>query len=76
MTTIAFWIKKAIQEKLSFFDDIQVKFYALNGAELLFKLDTNHNLDVLLMDIDMPILNGIEATAIVNKNILISKSLC
>jgi DNA-binding NarL/FixJ family response regulator len=58
---------KAIQEKLSFFDDIQVKFYALNGAELLTKLDTNHNLDVLLMDIDMPILNGIEATAIVKQ---------
>jgi len=58
---------KAIQEKLSFFDDIQVKFFALNGAELLTKLDTNHNLDVLLMDIDMPILNGIEATAIVKQ---------
>ena len=58
---------KAIQEKLSFFDDIQVKFFALNGAELLTKLDTNHNLDVLMMDIDMPILNGIEATAIVKQ---------
>jgi DNA-binding NarL/FixJ family response regulator len=58
---------KAIQEKLSFFDDIQVKFFALNGAELLTKLDVNHNIDVLLMDIDMPILNGIEATAIVKQ---------
>ncbi|HRZ32569.1 MAG TPA: response regulator transcription factor, partial [Flavobacterium sp.] len=58
---------KAIQEKLSFFDDIQVKFSALNGAELLTKLDVNHNIDVLLMDIDMPVLNGIEATAIVKQ---------
>ncbi len=58
---------KAIQEKLSFFDDIQVKFFALNGAELLTKLDVNHNIDVLLMDIDMPVLNGIEATAIVKQ---------
>ena len=42
---------KAIREKLSFFEDIQIKFSALNGAELLTKLGENHNLDVLLMDI-------------------------
>ncbi len=58
---------KAIQEKLSFFEDIKIKFTALNGAELLTKIDTNHNIDVILMDIDMPILNGIEATEIVKQ---------
>jgi DNA-binding NarL/FixJ family response regulator len=56
---------KAIQEKLSFFDDIQIKFTALDGSDLLTKISNNHNMDVILMDIDMPILNGIEATEII-----------
>ncbi len=56
---------KAIQEKLSFFDSIQIKFTALDGSDLITKLSNNHNIDVILMDIDMPILNGIEATEIV-----------
>ena len=56
---------KAIQEKLSFFDSIQIIFTALDGSDLITKLSNNHNIDVILMDIDMPILNGIEATEIV-----------
>jgi len=56
---------KAIQEKQSFFDSIQIRFTALDGSDLITKLSNNHNIDVILMDIDMPILNGIEATEIV-----------
>ena len=46
-------------------DDIQIKFTALDGSDLLTKISNNHNIDVILMDIDMPILNGIEATEII-----------
>jgi len=53
---------KTVEEKLSFFEDLEVKFTAMNGANVLEKLEDNHNLDLILMDIEMPILNGIEAT--------------
>lgn len=60
-----YFLVKAIKEKLSFFDDISVKFHANNGAELIGKLEENHNIDVILMDIQMPEMNGIKATEIV-----------
>ncbi|MCB0462510.1 MAG: response regulator transcription factor [Flavobacteriaceae bacterium] len=58
---------KAVKEKLSFFKDLDCKFTALNGSELVNKLEENSNLDIILMDIEMPIMNGIEATSIVKK---------
>jgi len=52
----------AVEEKLSFFDDLQVKFKVLNGKDLLDELEANHHVDLILMDIEMPIMNGVEAT--------------
>ena len=62
-----YFLGKAIEEKLSFFDDIKHKFTSKNGAELIGSLEENHNLDVILMDVQMPVMDGIKTTEIVKK---------
>lgn len=57
----------AVKEKLSFFPDLDVKITACEGVDLLDKLEDNHNLDLILMDIEMPVKNGIEATEMVKQ---------
>lgn len=57
----------AIKEKLSFFPDLDFRFSALNGQEIVDKLEENHAVDLILMDIEMPIMNGIQATAEIKK---------
>jgi DNA-binding NarL/FixJ family response regulator len=56
---------KATQEKLSFFEDFDMKFTALDGQQAIEKLEKNHNVDLILMDIEMPVMNGIEATLLI-----------
>lgn len=57
------FLLKSTQEKLSFFDELSIKMMAYDGQEILDKLEINHNIDIILMDIEMPGMNGIEATA-------------
>ncbi|MBR9914667.1 MAG: response regulator transcription factor [Algicola sp.] len=57
----------AVKEKLSFFEDFNLKFTAKDGSDLMNQLEENHNLDLILMDIEMPVLNGIETTEIIKK---------
>ncbi|WKV12356.1 response regulator transcription factor [Marivirga harenae] len=58
---------QSIKEKLSFFEEIQIKFTASSGKDLLEKLDDSSRVELILMDIEMPKMNGIEATKIVKQ---------
>jgi DNA-binding NarL/FixJ family response regulator len=56
-------LAQTIKEKLELFADrIEFKFHAKNGNDLIEKLGKGNDVDVILMDIEMPELNGIEAT--------------
>lgn len=62
-----FFLTKVIGEKLSFFKDLKLKFTAENGKDLLEKLERDSIVDLILMDIEMPVMSGIDATAEVKK---------
>lgn len=54
---------KALTDILEIDPEIRVKHIAVNGRELLCHLSADRNVDLVLMDIAMPEMNGIEATA-------------
>ena len=55
------YLLKAILDKVSIFSDLEIKFSASNGVELLQKLSKDPTIHVILMDIEMTKMNGIEA---------------
>ena len=58
---------RAIREKLSGYSDIDLVCIAQGGQEVIDFLEKNSSLDVVLMDIEMPQMNGIEATAVIKQ---------
>ena len=57
------FMMSAVKAKIAFFPEIDLKFTAQSGTELLDQLTDNHHIDMVLMDIEMPGMDGIEATA-------------
>jgi len=58
---------KSVEEKLSLFEDVIVKSSNHGGTSILENLEDDSNYDLILMDIEMPGLSGIETTDIVKK---------
>lgn len=68
------FLAKSIQDKIALFpDDLKFMFHAFNGRLMLDELESESNVDVILMDIQMPEMNGIEATAEVSRRFPKSK---
>jgi DNA-binding NarL/FixJ family response regulator len=58
----------SLSEKLSFVTDINVLFLAANGEDFLEQMKAqNPTPEIVLMDIDMPVMNGIEAVNIASE---------
>lgn len=57
----------ALLERLSPYEDIVIKHIARNGKEAIDNLEKDSNVDIALMDIQMPEMNGIDATQEISK---------
>jgi DNA-binding NarL/FixJ family response regulator len=55
-------LAQTLKDKIELLPDFKVSLLATDGRDLIKKLNQNHNIDVLFMDINMPVMNGIEAT--------------
>ncbi len=58
---------QATKQKLAFFKDFDLRFTAVNGKECLCQLENNQHIDVILMDIEMPVMDGVAATEAIKK---------
>lgn len=61
------FLQRALEDKLGLFINLEHRFTVSNGDELLDILEDNYNHDLILMDIEMPKMNGIEATSEVKR---------
>jgi DNA-binding NarL/FixJ family response regulator len=58
-------IAETLEEKILLSSDFTVVIRATTGKEIIQHLQKNHSIDVIIMDINMPEMNGIEATAFI-----------
>ncbi len=60
-------IADSLKKKIELSPEFKVQFISPNGKELIKNLQHNHNVDVVMMDINMPEMNGILTTETINQ---------
>lgn len=58
-------LAEALKEKIEFGVEFKISSISSNGKELIERLEKNHAVDMVFMDINMPVMNGIEATEVI-----------
>lgn len=61
------FLARSVRDRIQLFEGIVLKFRGRHGRELLDLLAEDHLVDAILMDIEMPEMNGIEATRAVKQ---------
>jgi DNA-binding NarL/FixJ family response regulator len=62
-------LSQAIQTMVNMFEKFNVLYTCKNGKELVDRFSSYDNIpDIVLMDINMPIMNGVETTEWISKN--------
>ncbi len=59
---------QALKEKLSYYPDVSIRHEAYDGEGILNMLHKDASIDLILMDIEMPGMNGIEASRIIKQH--------
>jgi len=58
---------KSLNEKLSLYPDISITATAENGKAGTEKIEQNSDTELIFMDIEMPVMNGIDATFLIKQ---------
>lgn len=67
------FLLQSVSEKLTFFENITITFTATNGADGLRQLAAAPATELILMDIEMPGMNGVETTRLIKQSFPDSK---